>query len=366
MRIIFHHPLPLDPLAKSASGIRPLKMLKAFQTLGCQVDVISGYASERKRAIAIIKKNIRQGVKYALMYAESATQPTTLTDKHHLPLHPWMDGEFFHFCKRHDIPIGLFYRDIYWRFDEYGKNLHPLKIAGAKIAYWFDLIIYKHTLSKLYLPSIEMGKYIPILNKNTFEALPPGHHQPLLDKNTSEKLDYPDFLRIFYVGGISNHYKMHVLFEAIKMLPKVELTVCTRQSEWESIKNEYPILTNNIKIIHESGSNMEERLRKCDVASIFVEAQEYREFAAPVKLYEYLGFEKPIIASLGTLAGSFVDANKIGWVVNYDIDAVTNLLLQLLQDKSKIIDMQKSVTTIATQHTWQARAQQVIQGLRHT
>jgi len=367
MKIIFHHPLPLEQHARSASGIRPIKMLEAFQEIGYQVEVISGYSTERKQAIRCVKEKIQQGTQYAFMYAESSTQPTTLTDKHHLPLHPWMDGGFFRFCRQKNIPIGLFYRDIYWRFDNYGKNLHPLKIAGAKAAYWFDLLIYKNTLTKLYLPSLEMGKYIPLANQKTFETLPPGHHQALPSTpSKKEEIIQSSLLRIFYVGGTSSHYKMHSLFDAVKDLPGVELTICTRKLEWDLVKHEYKTLTENIKIIHESGAKMENHLKNCDIASIFVEPQKYWEFAAPVKLYEYIGFHKPILASRGTLAGSFVENNKIGWTIDYNVNAVRDLLMQLARNKAQITDVKKSMESIAIQNSWQARARQVVEGLRRT
>lgn len=36
-KIIFHHPLPLDKNVKSASGIRPLKIIQAFVRIGSPV-----------------------------------------------------------------------------------------------------------------------------------------------------------------------------------------------------------------------------------------------------------------------------------------------------------------------------------------
>ena len=56
MFMIFHHPLPLNPQATSASGIRPLQMIKAFEALGYQVDLVTGYAQERKEKIKQIKQ----------------------------------------------------------------------------------------------------------------------------------------------------------------------------------------------------------------------------------------------------------------------------------------------------------------------
>ena len=116
MNMIFHFPLPLDSNAKSASGIRPLRMIAAFESLGYKVVLVTGYFSERKDCIAKIKEKIRRGRKYDFVYSESSTMPTTLTERNHLPLHPFLDWFFFRFCNKKGIPIGLSYRDIYWKF----------------------------------------------------------------------------------------------------------------------------------------------------------------------------------------------------------------------------------------------------------
>lgn len=362
MKIIFHHPLPLNPNAVSASGIRPLKMLEAFQELGYEVDVIAGYSQERKRQITKIKKNIKNGLRYDFMYAESSTAPTTLTDPHHLPLHPLLDYSFFRFCKKNRIPIGLFYRDIYWLFEGYGKSLNPLKASVAKAAYRFDLLTYKQTLSRLYLPSLKMGDYIPIVNSHIFKALPPGHASPRVNNSTSFQIpDRP--LKLFYVGGLSSYYQLHELFDAVQKQPNVELTICTRQAEWHAVMHEYQWVSPNIKIIHLSGSTMQQELRNCDITVLFVKPQEYREFAAPLKLYEYLGYQKPILASEKTLAGDFVKKHGIGWAIPYDCDAATHFFSTLLTDPNQIASVYKNLQDIAPQHSWRARAEQVIKDL---
>src|SRR5699024_12009507 len=106
MHIIFHHPLPLDLNARSASGIRPKRMLQAFRELGYEVDLVTGYAKERKAAVKAVKEKIKQGIQYDFVYAESSTMPTIMTEPHHLPLHPFLDFSFFRFCKKQDIPVG--------------------------------------------------------------------------------------------------------------------------------------------------------------------------------------------------------------------------------------------------------------------
>ncbi|MFK3871709.1 glycosyltransferase [Pseudoalteromonas rhizosphaerae] len=359
-KIIYHHPLPLNLNATSASGIRPLRMLAAFKALGYDVELVTGYSNERKQAIRKIKRNIDSGVKYDFMYSESSTMPTILTDKHHLPLHPFLDARFFSFCKKQNIPIGLFYRDIYWAFEGYGKELSFLKVQIAKLSYKYDLYNYNKYLSQLYLPSIEMGKYVPIVNKDIFKSLPPGHEQ--YDAQLKSKRGDSE-LNIFYVGGMSSHYEMHILLEVIACYPQVRLTICTREAEWLAVKNEYPTLTDNIKVVHKSGKEMHLLMEQADIVSIFVRSQEYWEFASPVKLYEYLGNIKPIIATKGSLAGEFVEYNKIGWTIPYTHQELKKFIETIIDNPVEIELIQKNMKRVAVEHTWLARAKQVVKDL---
>lgn len=288
--------------------------------------------------------------------------PTVLTDPHHLPVRPFLDWSFFKFCENNNVPIGLFYRDIYWLFDSYGKGLNPVKTAVAKLAYRFDLLVYKNTLSKLYLPSLEMGKYVPYINSDLFSALPPGHVSPELHKK-SELGFLEKKLRLFYVGGMSDHYQMHELFKAVSKFSNIELTVCTRKEEWQAVRNEYPQLTPNINVVHLSGVEMENELRASDIAVLYVKPQEYWEFASPVKLYEYLGFNKPVIASKGTLAGQFVQCNGIGWALDYSAEKLSSFLAKLVNEPDLINPIYDNIKRVAPQHSWKARAEQVVKDL---
>ncbi|PZA00692.1 hypothetical protein A6K26_000015 [Gammaproteobacteria bacterium 2W06] len=366
MKVLFHHPLPLNERATSASGIRPIRMLNAFRDAGCEVEIIAGYSTERKRAIQKVKENVRAGVQYDLMYSESSTMPTALTDRHHLPIRPFMDFAFFNFCTRNGIPIGLFYRDIYWRFANYGKGLNPFKVLMAKAFYWFDLYAYQKTVTKLYLPSLEMGEYVPLVLSDRFAALPPGHDgnagaDDQIGSSGNPSEGQP--LRLFYVGGMSSHYQMHKLFNAVSGLPRIQLTICTREGEWKAVQPEYPDLPDNIKVVHEYGDVMQAMLRQCDLALLFVKPQEYWEFAAPVKLYEYLGNHKPIIASAGTLAGRFVESQGVGWAVPYQEGSMRQILKYLLAEPESLEAVRSRCAEVAQEHSWQARARQVIEDL---
>lgn len=363
MNIIYHHPLPLDENATSASGIRPLKMLSAFKALGYKVDLVTGYSADRKICINKIKENISHGKKYDFVYSESSTMPTILTDTHHLPLHPFMDWLFFKFCKKNGIKIGLFYRDIYWAFESYGKGLAFGKIAVAKTSYYIDLLVYKSTLCKLYLPSLNMAKYVPLVGPSLFDSLPPGHDIMTLNDKRMYYHSQRGKTKIFYVGGLSDHYKMHTMFDVLRKRDDIELTICTRSSEWQLVKSEYSPVPDTIKVVHKIGAEMKALMESADLLSIFVEPQEYWEFAAPVKLYEYLGYSKPIIASKGTLSGDFVSINNVGWAIEYNEHELNRLFDEIIGSPEGVASISENIRSVAANHTWLARAQKVVKDL---
>lgn len=364
MNIIFHYPLPLNPDATSASGIRPLKMLEAFKSLGCQVDIVSGYSKDRKRSITKIKNNIKSGIKYDFMYCESSTMPTILTDSHHLPLHPLLDFSFFNFCNKYCIPIGLFYRDIFWLFEDYGSNLNPLKSSAAKLAYKLELEVYKRVLTKLYLPSERMLEYLPGLSKSKISALPPGH-------DVYKNIEYPQSLytntinklKVFYVGGLNDAYQMHVMVETVNSRSDINLVICTRESEWNLFKRQYPAISNNIQVIHMTGESMLQFMKRADLVSLFIKPKEYCSFAVPFKLFEYIGHKKPIIASENTYFGDFVSQKNIGWSIPYSKKELNSLFDKLISNPLLIQNKIDNINRIVEDHTWRNRAQQVIEDL---
>jgi glycosyltransferase involved in cell wall biosynthesis len=362
--ILFHHPLPLNEGATSASGLRPVRMLRAFRSLGYEVDVVTGYVRERSASMSAALDKIRRGRRYEFMYAESSTVPTALTEPHHLPIAPLIDARFFSCLKKNSIPISLFYRDIYWMFENYGEHLALPKRVVSKFFYKHDLRWYNRNLTRLYLPSMEMANYMPKLQNVTLDTLPPGVDLPTASPTFDLQVGQ---LRLLYVGGISSHYQMHKLFEVVARTRGVHLTVCTRASEWCAVKADYARwMSPNIEVVHQSGVALENLFLQCDLTMLYVKPGEYWQFAVPVKLYEYLGWQRPIVASQGTLSGQFVEDQGVGWAIPYEATALEKLLASLMIDHVNIRQKAEMCARVAPLHTWQARAQQVASDLRGT
>lgn len=362
-RCIFHIPNYLDSRIVSGSTLRPRKMLEAFCQEGYHVEYIMGNGKERKKQIKQIKRNIQQGIKYEFLYSESSTMPTLLTEKNHLPFFPFLDFGFFKFCKRNGIKIGLFYRDIYWKFSGYKEDVLWMKRICAIPMYKYDLLEYKKYVDKLYLPSELMKEYIGI--NLSYGELPPGCEMDI-SYQTKKRVKWQEDregknLRLFYVGGVKQLYDLTKLLKAIKDLDFVELTICCRENEWKDWSIQYePYMTKRINVIHKSGEELDEYYINADICMLFFSSEGYRKFAMPIKLFEYIGKLTPIIAVEGSAAGTFVDKTNSGWVIPYKENALCDLLQSIYLKPGMLFEKQKQIMQTASDNTWQKRAQQVI------
>jgi glycosyltransferase involved in cell wall biosynthesis len=355
MNIIFHVPKAIDLRAQAGFHVRVPKMIQGFRDAGCTVELVAGNAKERKGQIRLLKTRIRAGEKFDFLYAENTTLPTLLSESHHLPLHPFLDFGFFSFCRKRKIPIGLFYRDIYWRFREFRKKMSFFGRRYNAFFQYLDLRTYRNLVDRLYLPSLKMGGHVPLIPSDRFRALPPGIVLKKLIHRPGTRL------RVFYVGGLGAFYNIELLFRVARNLDFVSLTVCCRAADWEKEKTTYtPYLNDRIRIAHASGADLEPLFAGHDIGSLFLEPQAWRDFAMPIKLFEYLQYGLPVIGTTGTAAGDFIEENNSGWVINYDEKTLTALLCDLHEHRNKLEIMRENIANVLSKNTWQARAETVM------
>ena len=309
--IVYHAPFPLDREASSASGIRPVRMLDAFRELGYTVLDVTGSARERARRLRALKDRLQGGERIEFLYSECATIPTMLTEPRHLPPHPFVDPALMGLMHRHGVPTSLFYRDIYWAFPDYRERVGAALATAMGCVYRYDLL---------------------------------------------------------YIGGLGGHYRLQECLRAVVDVPGTSLTICTRPDQWEAAGDQYADLVEaaggRIEVVHRSGEELTALYERADLCVLFVEPDPYREFASPVKLYEYLGRGKPVIASQGTLAAEVVGAAGAGWTLPYDAAALCGLLRRLLQHPQEVAEAAGRARQARQEHTWLSRARTVAQDMR--
>ena len=364
-RCIFHYPEPVTKNPTAGSALRPNRMLQAFQNIGYEVDEVTGYSSERCEKIKEIRKRINEGTVYDFVYSESVNSPTLMTDADHIPRHPLMDFRFFNYCRKAGIPVALFYRDMQWKFSDIFNAAAPFWKRMILIPmYYYDLFQYSRSLDLLYLPTVQMKKYVkPDL---PYKSLPPAgsiHEDSLMVKRDRSPLcDHK--LRIFYVGGMSNLYDNRKLIQAVKDTEDVFLTICTHMDQWQKFQNNYGTnLCDRIRIISKSSDELKPFYEESDIAACCMDDNPYLDIAMPIKCMEAVSYGTPLLVTRMEAVSDFVKVNQIGWSVDTTSEAIRLQLEYLKEHPEEIREKTKNTIAAAYHNTWEDRARQAAEDL---
>jgi glycosyltransferase involved in cell wall biosynthesis len=343
-------------------------MRAGFEQIGYVVDTIWGKGEQRKRAIEVVKKNIESGIHYDFAYSESHTLPTFLTVRRYAPAYLFTDYSFFSLCQNAGIPLGLFYRDVHWRFDVYRQKISWFKQLVTMLFFHLDLLAYRQWVDVLFLPDMRMLRYVRF-----WPAFKPAYALPsgcIVDIQ-----DHPDthtnHLNLLYVGGVGTSlYDIRNLLEgvsyAVQQGVSVHLTICCRREEWASRPPDYDQWSGNwLTIVHNAGEELRQLYQTHDIALIYSRSHPYRAFAMPFKLFEAIGAGLPLIVTGDTAVGDFVNQWDCGWVIEEHPLQLTELLHRLAEHRQEMKDKAKNVRRIQQQHTWASRARQVADVLTH-
>ena len=360
-RCIFHFPEPIIENPTSGSAVRPNRMLQAFRDIGYQVDEATGYSGDRKAEIQKIKQNIKNGVHYDFVYSESVNSPTLMADKDHIPRHPFMDFAFYKFCRKNKIPVGMFYRDIYWKFPQiYNAVTTAAKRAILIPMFSYDVLQYPSCLDLLYLPTKRMQNYV-LQGLPSAELPPGGDLRPESLAVKQNRVPMADGkLKIFYVGSLSALYDNRKLFQAVQETEGVYLTVCTHEKQWNACKPDYaPYLCDRIQIVHKSGDQLRAYYEEADMAAYCLNDNEYLDMAMPIKFFEAISFGTPLLTTSIYSISKLVEREQIGWVCETTVSGIKDKLEYLKANPSDIKVKTENTITAAYKNTWEARAQQV-------
>ncbi|MXQ55980.1 glycosyltransferase [Shimazuella alba] len=345
-KVLIYFPFALAKKADSGSKVRPLKMIEAFEMWGrkegLEVVVVSGESKERKsKWDELMRQKALTNVRFC--YVENQTIPIWLTDKNHIPSKPFIDKQVFEYLKKHQIPMGIFYRDVYWKFDE----LYPLKGLKKTAMQWLyrrEEKFYEKYADAIFLPSLEMGKYVDI--NRTKVALPPGGKEVVFQKANREDTE----VRAIYVGAVQHADNgLPLMLDTLERVKgeglPLSLTVVCREAEYQGLAQTQKAKMDELQVVikHLSGAELDKLYEEYDFAYLPRTKSTYNDFSVPVKLVEYLSNYLPVLASNCTAQQRFVESGPYGVVAEATVEAMVeatkaminqhNTYLQTIQDR---------------------------------
>lgn len=334
----------------SGSNVRPVKIMNALKNSGNDVEVLTGVFSkndhsERKSNVISLIKRIKDGERFDLCYIESISG---LLYKYYNKY----EIDLLKTIKKAEIPMGIFYRDIFWKFAKlFGLVSHRRKIENFLCKK--ELKRYCKLMDVIFVPSMEMAEHMP---KGNYCALPPGCDE--IDVNRVCGNAVPTFI---YVGGTSYQYGADIMLEAFKKVNEsipVKLNLVCRPDETEIIDDfmRRNIDTDWLNVIHASGSELDKYYDDSDYAIFSGRRSKYFDFAMPVKIFEYISHEKPIV-STDCKALEFIGNNGLGYIVNDNSDSLSEGILRMIDTGAE--KFVPDIRVYKKNNTWAKRAEKI-------
>jgi glycosyltransferase involved in cell wall biosynthesis len=359
-KVLVYYPFPLAAQRNSGSKLRPHEMYNAFCEWGAkegiEVILISGTSAEREKQFCQLR-NEGKLTNLLFCYMENQTIPLWLTDPGHKPQRPLVDWKVLRYLKEHHVPVGVFYRDVYWKFDE----LYPLKGWKKKIMqtiYQWEERFYEKYCDVIFLPSLEMGKYVSI--QRPMVDLPPGGKKKALPS----KRHHGSTFQAIYVGGINNDdYGLPLLLDALEVVNRhqryVHLTVVCRKDEYDAlpVSKKERIQQLQAEVKHVSGEELDRLYAQMDFAFIPRIRSEYNDFSVPVKLVEYLSNGLPVVATSCLAQKRFIEADGYGIICDDNKHSMAKAIQTMMQSLDGYRD--NIVRTFVAKHSWVARVEKV-------
>lgn len=328
----------------SGSSVRPQRMYDAFLSLGYDVTLLSGLQNrrrERRRKVrALIRKLEREGLP-AFCYVEPPS------------------GPFFNFCDhrlliylhRRGVPIGLFYRDAYWKFASWWQ-IKGLKRFFIILMQRFDLVMFARCCDVMFFPSKSMAD---LFGFSCQSVLPPAGMDFIVPEHETAG-------EALYIGGVSSSYGTDNLLKAFEIINErekkdIRLTLVCRASENAGILEGY-VGRPWLEIAHASG---DEELRvyyeRCDVAVYPSRSDFYTNFCMPVKIFEYLSRALPVVCTSCREIASFVEKTGIGIVTGDDAESIAAGVMRLYDEPGLRQTLRGNCVSALRENMWVNRAE---------
>ncbi|AYF38044.1 glycosyltransferase family 4 protein [Ethanoligenens harbinense] len=329
----------------SGSSVRPQRMAQAFGKLGYAVTVLSGLQNrKRQRWLRVwrVWRTLRDDLP-DFCYVEPPSGPFFNLCDHLLLLRLWANG----------VPIGLFYRDAYWKFADWW-GVKGFKRWGLTLMHRFDLIVFRITCTVLFFPTQSMADLFAFPRK---AVLPPAGMECSVPP-------HPPAGKALYVGGVSHFYGTDMLLGAFAILNEelrrpVHLTVVCRKKEMGDFFEPY-LGREWLTVLHLSGdAALAPLYAQSDVALYPSRPDRYMDFCMPVKLFEYLSRALPVVCTDCTEAAAFVRENGVGVVTPYNPREYALAVAALFDDPDGLQAMRAHCAEVLrTKHLWRHRAAQ--------
>lgn len=334
---------------KSGSSVRPKKMYDAFNNIGVKIKLLEGQQNRKlerwKRVIKYFKEIKKNN--YDACYIEPPSGPIFNFCDHLLMLY---------ISKIRKIPVGVFYRDAFWKLSEYYSK-KGLKTKIIILMHKFDWRIIKFVSKVIYFPSESFANYFECKNK---VILMPG-------AEVIEDLAIGEDNSFIYVGGIDGLYGSNLLLDSFKLayeknnLIKLNL-VCREENDViRAYKSEKWL---NLFVGKSGSKELKEIYDISKYSIISLIPGSYSNLAVPIKLFEYISYEKPIVSTNCLEVEKIITKYNIGKIARADKDSLSEAIVSMASNTGEYHKYKDNIKSkVLKNELWENRVNVVMKTL---
>jgi hypothetical protein len=348
--MIFHYPGPLFNETDTGEKKRPKKMLEAFQALNYEITTVIGTYAQREFEFQKIKSNLKS---FDFIYSENSNLPLATTGKTKFPNSNSIDHQLFKLAHKDGISTGVFIRDIFWLLKETVLEKGFFKRYIGKRYFLKELNLYFENCTTIFIPTQTFKNYLPKNSKIKFELLPPG-----AEAISFTKEDPKSVFNLIYVGSCKPPvYQVINCFKNLLKCKNIHLTIVTREKEHNGLKSILGVSNKNLSIVTASDTALSMLLQKQDMGLACVDSNEYWDLAMPLKIFDYIGHQLPILTYQNGETAELIKKNQLGWVIS-NANEIESFFTKITS--KEITQKSNCVKTYLVQNTWLDRAKAVV------
>ncbi len=260
-------------------------------------------------------------------------------------------------ARRRRIPVLTFIRDAYQLFPEY-YQVTSARRRASRAAFLPMARRLARLSSVVAFPSRGLARVVLGDNGGAEAAalLPPGAHLadvPALD---------PAARAILYVGSLAHAVSGgELLVHAIALARERDhdltlICVVPRGQEPPHAPG------SGIEVVHASGAEIERLVPRVLATVIPRRRSPYNDLAVPIKLFEYLGYQRPMIVTDAVETAAVVDAARCGIVVHDTAEGLANGMLAMAgAPPDQLAAWGEAAGSAAAANSWDERAARVLE-----
>ena len=172
-------------------------------------------------------------------------------------------------------------------------------------------------------------------------------------------------IRINYIGSVRDMKSLKMLMDASQGLKGIKIGIHGMGEAYEKLKSIEGSYENvEITGYYNYAKDTEKLFADTDIiyCAYNIEVPNWRA-AYPIKLYEAIATGIPVILCRGMAPEKFVISNDCGFLFDYNVESLRQLLSEITDKKELLLLKQKGVQNLKGQYTWNKVVQEYLKVL---